>query len=230
MKRIIIVEDDKSIGELLRDYLEVNNFEVKIFRSGREGLQGINEEECDLVILDVMLPEIGGFEILQSIRDKKDIPVLIVSARESEIDKIKGLKLGADDYITKPFSPGELVARVNAHISKYERLINKFGNEKIDSIIVRGLEIQKKSRRVFVNGLEISMTQREFEVLMFLAKNPNRVYSKDELFDRVWGQDSIGDMSTVTVHIAKIRDKIESNPANPQYIETVWGAGYRFKA
>jgi len=228
MKKILIVEDDESIGELLLDYLEINGFSVHICTNGNEGFKKINDEEFDLLILDVMLPGMDGFEILKKIRDEKDVPVLIVSAKKEELDKIHGLRLGADDYITKPFSPGELVARVNAHIAKYERLKNKYSN-KVASLTIRGLEIQKDSRRVFVNGREVNLAQKEFDVLLFLAQNPNRVFSKDELFDKVWGLDAIGDVATVTVHIGRIREKIESDPSDPQYIETVWGAGYRFR-
>lgn len=231
MKRILVVEDDPSIAELLQDYLEVNGFEVTICGNGIDGLKTIRDNAYDLIILDVMLPGLDGFEILKNIRDEKDIPVLIVSAKKEELDKIRGLRLGADDYITKPFSPGELVARVSSNIAKYERLKTKFGNSGNSSstINIRGLEIQKDSRRVLVNNKEVSMTQKEFELLLFLAQNPDRVYGRDELFDKIWGFDSLGDAATVTVHIARIREKIESNPSEPQYIETVWGAGYRMK-
>lgn len=230
MKRILIVEDDQSIGELEKDYLEINGFFVKICSEGVSGLNCIKEEEFDLLILDIMLPGIDGFEILKRVRDTKDIPILLVSAKKEEIDKIRGLGLGADDYITKPFSPGELVARVNAHISKYERLKSKYSNEnQTETFTVRGLEIQKESRRVFVNGKELNMAQKEYELLLFMIQNPNRVFGREELFERIWGLDSLGDAATVTVHIARIREKIESDPSNPQYIETVWGAGYRFR-
>lgn len=228
MKKVLIVEDDQSIAELLRDYLEVSGFTVNICSNGTDGLKSAIEGEYDLLILDVMLPGPDGFEILRRIRDEKDTPVLIVSAKKEEVDKIRGLRLGADDYITKPFSPGELVARVNAHITKYERLKSRFANSGSLPVAIRGLEIQKDSRRVYVNGKEVNVTQKEFELLLFLAQNPNRVFGRDELFDRVWGLDSLGDAATVTVHIARIRDKIEADPSNPQYIETVWGAGYRF--
>lgn len=230
MKKILIVEDDQSIGELEKDYLEINGFSVKICHEGVSGLNCIKEEEFNLLILDIMLPGIDGFEILKRVRDIKDIPILLVSAKKEEIDKIRGLGLGADDYITKPFSPGELVARVNAHISKYERLKSKYGNEtQTETFTVRGLEIQKDSRRVFVNGKEINMAQKEYELLLFMIQNPNRVFGREELFERIWGFDSLGDAATVTVHIARIREKVESDPSNPQYIETVWGAGYRFR-
>ena len=229
MKKVLIIEDDKSIANLQRDYLEINNYSVKICTNGIDGLNMINESEYDLIILDIMLPGIDGLEILKQIREKNDVPVLMVTAKKEEIDKIRGLNLGADDYITKPFSPGELVARVNSNISKYERIKSKFEEKKEVPIVIRGLEIQNESRRVFKNGNEISLTQKEFELLLFLARNPNRVYTKDELFDKIWGLDSFGDVATVTVHIGRIREKIEADPSNPQYIETVWGAGYRFK-
>ncbi|MCR4436061.1 MAG: response regulator transcription factor [Clostridiales bacterium] len=229
MKRILIIEDDQSIAELQKDYLEISNFSVDICGDGLKGLKCLETDEYDLLILDIMLPGTDGFEILRRIRDLRDIPVLIVSAKKEEIDKIRGLGLGADDYITKPFSPGELVARVNAHIAKYERLKSRYGGGRDSTVIIRGLEIQKDSRRVYVNGAEVSLAQKEFELLLFLAQNPNRVFGREELFERIWGLDSLGDTATVTVHIARIREKIEADPSNPQYIETVWGAGYRFR-
>ncbi|MDQ2087791.1 response regulator transcription factor [Herbivorax sp. ANBcel31] len=229
-RKILVVEDDQSIAELIRDYMEINGFSVEICTDGVEGIKSINKEDYDLLILDIMLPKIDGFEILRKIRDKKDIPVLIVSAKKEEMDKIRGLGLGADDYITKPFSPSELVARVKAHISKYQRLKNKFSLSDMETLTIRALEIQKDSRRVFINGKEINMAQKEFELLLFLVQNPNRVFSKDELFDKIWGLDSLGDVATITVHIGRIREKIEVDLSNPQYIETVWGAGYRLRS
>lgn len=230
MKKILIVEDDYSIAELQKDYLELSDFQVDICEDGEKGLIAINKNKYDLLILDVMLPKMNGFEILKCIEGNKEIPVLLVSAKKEEIDKIKGLSLGADDYITKPFSPGELVARVKSHLQNYDRIKNRFGNTVQREIIsIRGLEINKASRQVFVNGKEMSMPQKEFELLVYFAENPNRVFSKDELFERIWGLDSLGDVSTVTVHIGRIREKIETSPSNPQYIETVWGAGYKLK-
>ena len=228
MKKILIIEDEKSIAELERDYLEINGFSVTIEFSGESGLKRAMSEAYDLIILDLMLPKIDGFEICRQVRSEKDIPILLVSAKKEDIDKIRGLGLGADDYITKPFSPGELVARVKAHIARYERLMDK-KEAKSESIIIRGLKIDKGARRVYVNNAEVFLTTKEFEVLLFLAQNPNRVYKKEELFDRVWGMDAMGDMATVTVHVNKIREKIELDTSNPQFIETIWGAGYRFK-
>ena len=174
-----------------------------------------------------MLPEVDGFQICKTVRIEKDIPIIMVSAKKEDIDKIRGLGLGADDYIVKPFSPSELVARVKAHISRYERLISKEPQK--DTISIRGLRMDKESRRVYVNDREVIFTTKEFDILLFLAMNPDHVFSKEQLFERLWGIDSFGDISTVTVHIRKIREKIEVDPSRPQYIETIWGAGYRFK-
>lgn len=231
MKRILIVEDDASIAELQKDYLELADFEVDICPNGFDGLRMLKDQKYNLLILDIMLPGIDGLEILRSMKDEKDIPVLLVSAKKEEIDKIKGLNLGADDYITKPFSPGELVARVKAHLENYERLKHRFrdGFNRSSTLTIRGLKIEKDSRRVFVNGQEVNLAQKEFDLLSYLAQNPNRVFGRDELFERIWGLEALGDSATVTVHIARVREKIEGDPSNPQYIETVWGAGYRFR-
>ncbi|RXT01924.1 response regulator transcription factor [Ammoniphilus sp. CFH 90114] len=229
MKSILIVEDDHSIADLQKDYLELSGFSVRIVHSGTDGLKALEKETFHLIILDIMLPGMDGFELLKIIREKEDIPVLLVSARAEEIYKIKGLGLGADDYITKPFSSGELVARVQAHLNKFERMKERFGKGDDGSkIVVRGLEVQKEARRVFIDGKEVTMAHKEFDLLLFLLQNANRVFSKDELFERIWGMDALGDASTVTVHIARIREKIEENPSKPQYIGTVWGSGYRF--
>ncbi|MFF2875857.1 response regulator transcription factor [Gottfriedia sp. NPDC057991] len=228
MKKVFIIEDDQSIALLQRDYLEINDFEVEIESNGKSGLQKALSKEYDLIILDLMLPELNGFEICKKIRESKDIPILIVSAKTEDIDKIRGFGLGADDFIVKPFSPSELIARVKAHLSRYQRLANK-GQINEEELQVRGLTIQKDSRKVLVNGEEKIFTTKEFNLLTFLASNPNKVFSKELLFDRIWGFETVGDISTVTVHIRKIREKIEVDPSNPNYIETIWGAGYRFK-
>lgn len=227
LKKILIVEDERSIAELERDYLEINNYSVDIECNGRHGLMKAQNNDYDLLILDIMLPDIDGFEICREIRGKKDIPIIMISAKKEDIDKIRGLGLGADDYITKPFSPGELVARVKAHLSRYDRLVGNKVDKK-EEIKVRALTIDKLSRRVFLNEREVIFTTKEFDLLTFLASNPNRVYTKEILFDQIWGMDSVGDMATVTVHIRKIREKIEIDPSNPHYIETIWGVGYRF--
>jgi two-component system, OmpR family, response regulator len=230
MKKILIIEDDLSIAELQKDYLELSGFEVTICTDGLQGLNAIKENEFNLIILDIMLPKLDGFSILRSIQDDKDIPILMVSAKKEEIDKIKGLSLGADDYITKPFSPGELVARVKSHIENYERIKNKFASKPKNNVLtIRGLKIIKDSRQSFINSKEVFLSQKEFDLLLYLAENPNRVFSREELFEKIWGLDAIGDTATVTVHIGRIREKIESSPSNPQYIETVWGSGYRFR-
>ena len=228
MKRVLIIEDETAIAELEKDYLELSDFEVTIASDGVEGLGMALEDDYDLVILDLMLPGMDGFEICKRIREEKNTPILMVSAKRDDIDKIRGLSLGADDYITKPFSPSELVARVKAHIARYERIIST-AIPKNDIVEMHGIKIDKTARRVYVNEEERVFTTKEYELLLFLASNPNRVFSKDELFREIWDMDSIGDIATVTVHINKIRDKIETNTSKPQIIETIWGVGYRFK-
>lgn len=228
MKKILIIEDDVSIAELEMDYLQINGFQVHIENNGEKGLLKAMNEDYDLIILDLMLPGIGGFDICKRIRLEKEIPIIIVSAKKEDVDKMRGLGLGADDYMTKPFSPNELVARVKAHISRYERLSS--GNRPTDRDIIeaRGISIDKTSRKVYVNGKEVEFTSKEYELLLLLANNPNRVFSKEELFERIWGLDPIGGIATVTVHIRRLREKIEFDSSNPEYIETIWGVGYRF--
>ena len=228
MSKILIVEDEEAIADLERDYLELSGFEVEMENDGTNGLARALAEDFDLFILDLMLPGIDGFEICKRIREKKNTPILLVSAKKEDIDKIRGLGLGADDFVTKPFSPSELVARVKAHMSRYDRLIGSTIVEN-DTVEIRGIKIDKTARRVWVNGEEKQFTTKEFDLLTFLAQNPNRVFTKDELFSKIWDMESIGDIATVTVHIKKIREKIEMNTAKPQYIETIWGVGYRFK-
>lgn len=227
MKRILIVEDDISMAELVRDYLSIHHYDPHIESSGDRGMKRALEDKFDLIILDLMLPVVDGFEICRTLRKQLDIPILMVSSKKEDIDKIRGLGLGADDYIVKPFSPSELVARVSAHLSRFERLSG--GGQKREEIRIRGLLIDKASRRVYVNDKEVALTTKEFDLLTHLASNPNRVFSKEQLFEQLWGMDSLGDLPTVTVHIRKIREKIEVDPSNSQYIDTVWGAGYRFK-
>ncbi len=228
MSRILIIEDEETIAELEKDYLELSGFDVEIENDGSIGLERSLKEDFDLFILDLMLPGTDGFEICRHIRETKNIPVLMVSAKKEDIDKIRGLGLGADDYITKPFSPSELVARVKAHLARYERLIGS-GMPVNDVIEIRGLKIDKTARRVWINGEEKNFTTKEFDLLTFLAQNPNHVYTKEELFSKIWDMEFIEKIATVTVHIKKIREKIEFNTAKPQYIETIWGVGYRFK-
>ena len=228
MSRILIVEDEESIAELEKDYLELSGFEVEVANDGQTGLEKALSEDYNLLILDLMLPGVDGFEICRKVRSEKNTPIIMVSAKKDDIDKIRGLGLGADDYMTKPFSPSELVARVKAHLARYERLIGSAVEEN-KVIEIRGLKIDTTARRVWINGVEKAFTTKEFDLLTFLASHPNHVYSKDELFSEIWDMESIGDIATVTVHIKKIREKIEYDTSNPQYIETIWGVGYRFK-
>ena len=228
MSKILIVEDEVAIADLEKDYLELSGFDVEVANDGLIGYQKAMEEDYNLVILDLMLPGMDGFEICRKLREEKNTPIIMVSAKKDDIDKIRGLGLGADDYMTKPFSPSELVARVKAHLSRYERLIGSAAE--VNKIIeIRGLKIDTTARRVWVNGQEKAFTTKEFDLLTFLASHPNHVYTKDELFSEIWDMESIGDIATVTVHIKKIREKIEMDTSNPQYIETIWGVGYRVK-
>lgn len=228
MNSILIIEDEESIADLEKDYLELSGFEVEVANEGDTGLKKALENDYNLIILDLMLPNVDGFEICKKVRDEKNTPIIMVSAKKDDIDKIRGLGLGADDYMTKPFSPSELVARVKAHLARYERLIGSTVEEN-KIIEIRGLKIDTTARRVWINNEEKSFTTKEFDLLTFLASHPNHVYTKDELFSEIWDMESIGDIATVTVHIKKIREKIEFDTSKPQYIETIWGVGYRFK-
>ncbi|WP_028611388.1 response regulator transcription factor [Paenibacillus harenae] len=227
MKKILIIEDETVIAEVEKDYLEANGFAAEIAESGDKGLEKAIKEDFDLIILDLMLPRVDGFEICKQVRKVKNIPILMVSARKEDIDKIRGLGLGADDYVIKPFSLAELVARVKAHLARYDRLTVQTQQPK-DELQVRGIHIDKLSRKVFVNETELSLTSKEYDLLLFLAMHPNRVFTKDDLYDRIWGMDSLGELASVTVYISKLREKIERDPSKPQYIETIWGVGYRF--
>ena len=228
MSKILIIEDEEAIADLEKDYLELSGFEVEIQNNGDVGLQEALSKEFDLIILDLMLPGMDGFEVCKRIRDEKNVPILMVSAKKDDIDKIRGLGMGADDYMTKPFSPSELVAQVKAHMARYDRLVGS-SPKNSDIVEIRGLRIDKTARRVYVDGEEKNFTNKEFDLLTFLAENPNHVFTKEELFRKIWGMESFGDIATVTVHIKKIREKIEYDSAKPQYIETIWGVGYRFK-
>ena len=228
MNRILIIEDDPYIAELQRDYFALHGYEAEISLDGHVGLDRALSGQFALIILDLQLPGMDGFEICKTIRGQLDVPILIVSAKKEELDKIRGFGLGADDFVTKPFSPNELVARAKAHLARYERFTNGKQPKDNDSIQIRELNINTSSHRVFVHDKEVMLTAKEFEVLVFMANHPNRVFSKDQLFERIWGLESNGDIATVTVHVSRIREKIEADPSNPQFIETVWGAGYRF--
>jgi DNA-binding response OmpR family regulator len=226
LKRILIIEDDAVIAEVEKDYLTTNGYAVDIAESGDTGLNKALAEDYDLILLDLMLPKVDGFEICKQIRRIKNVPILMVSAKKEDVDKIRGFGLGADDYMIKPFSVGELVARVKAHLARYDRLTNQTRHN--DELHIRGIYMDKMSRKVSVNDKELSLTSKEYDLLLFMALHPNRVFSKNELFEKIWGMDSFGDLATVTVYISKLREKIESNPSKPQYIETIWGVGYRF--
>ena len=229
MSKILIVEDEEAIADLERDYLELSGFTVEVANDGDTGLQKALNEDYDLLILDLMLPGTDGFDICRQVRDVKNTPIVMVSAKKDDIDKIRGLGLGADDYMTKPFSPSELVARVKAHLARYDRLVGSSQQTQSDLFEIRDIKIDKTARRVWVRGEETQFTTKEFELLTFLAEHPNHVFSKQELFKEIWDMDSVGDIATVTVHIKKIREKVELNTNKPQYIETIWGVGYRFK-
>ena len=231
MKRILIIEDQQSIAELERDYLEIDGFQVDIKNNGQDGLIQALRNNYDLILLDLMLPDMDGFSICKKIRREKNIPILIISAKGGDIDKIRGLGLGADDYISKPFSPSELVARVKAHLSRFERLTSQTDKSMLNNEIhIKDLIINQTARQIYLDGEKIALTTKEFDILNFLASNPNIVFSKDTIYDRIWGNDSYGDITTIAVHIKKIRDKIEKDPNSPHYIETLWGSGYRFNA
>lgn len=228
MAKVLIVEDDSEIAALERDYLTMAGFEVEISPDGIAGLDAARSGQYDLLVLDVMLPGLDGFAVLKKLRESSDMPVILLSARGEDIDKIRGLGLGADDYMLKPFSPSELVARVRAHLARFERLTSKNGRAQA-KVTVRGLELDRDDRRVTVHGAEKALTPKEFDILLFFVDNPNRVFSKEELFEKVWGLEAFGESDTVVVHVRRLREKIEPDSQNPRYIETVWGAGYRFR-
>ncbi|WP_026881122.1 response regulator transcription factor [Clostridium akagii] len=229
MDHILIIEDDINIAELERDFLQLNGYKSDIAEDGEEGLKKALTGIYDVIIVDLMLPKKNGNEIIKEVRKKFEIPIIIVSARTEDIDKIRGLDFGADDYLTKPFSPAELAARIKSHINRYKRLKGTSNNTQ--EIITRGgLEISTSSHRVQVNGEEVQLTSKEYSILVFLAENPNIVFTKDQIFEKIWGGEAYSDTATVPVHIQKIRKKIEKDPSNPEYIETLWGTGYRFKA
>ena len=229
MKKILLVEDDTDIAELERDYLEADGFAVDISSDGDAGRRLALTGNYSLLLLDVMLPGADGFAICRDVRKALDIPILMVSARLEDVDKIRALGLGADDYIVKPFSPSELAARVKAHVARYERL--KGAAQTVPAVLRFGaLEIQPQTHRVFVGDHEVRLATREFELLLFLARHPQIVFSKETLYDRVWDLDAMGNTSTVSIHMNRLREKIEADPAHPHWLQTVWGAGYRFNS
>ena len=237
MKRILIIEDDIAIDTIERDFLSINGYEAAIVEDGDTGLKEAVSGNYDLILLDLMLPGIDGFEICRRIRVVVDIPILMVTAKLEEVDKLRGLGLGADDYISKPFSPTELVARVKANLAQYDRIRAAGGQAGQDVPSPRSAEIQignvrvnSQTHRVYVDDNEVDCKHREYELLLFMMQNPEIVFSKEQLYERIWGMDALGDIRTVAVHINRLREKIEKDPANPTRIQTVWGAGYRFKA
>lgn len=228
MKRILIIEDDETIATIERDYLTVSGFESELAEDGLKGLKmGLNNQ-YDLILLDLMLPKIDGFEVCQKLREKLDIPILMVTARQEDIGKIKGFGIGADDYITKPFSPSELVARIKANLAQYDRLKNS-GHKKEKQIQIGDILIMQDTHRVFVNDKEVKLKNKEYELLLFLMQNADIVFSKETLYERIWGYDALGNNATVAVHINRLREKIEKDASDPRYIQTLWGVGYRFK-
>lgn len=229
MSKVLIVEDDELIAELERDYLEANGYDVELVFDGNEGMRKAVAGDWDALILDVMLPGKSGFEVCREVRKNLDLPVLMVTAKKEDVDKIRGLGLGADDYLVKPFSPAELVARVKSHIQIHNRLLENHTQARDNEFAIKNLKILPKARRVYLDEEEMNLANKEFELLLFLAENPNIVFSKDTLFDRIWGMDSVGSTATVTVHVNRLREKLEKEEETPQFIETVWGAGYRFK-
>jgi len=227
MKKVLIIEDDPQIAKIERDYLAVNDFGADVAATGYEGIDMALGGQYDLILLDLMLPGIDGFEVCRKLRETLDIPIIMVTAKQEDIDTIKGLNMGADDYITKPFSPNVLVAHVKANIAQYERL-KQSGGRKADELAFGNIRIQTDSRRVFVRDKEVDMKNKEYELLLFLAENENIVFSRETLYERIWGLDALGDNATVAVHINRLREKVENEPSNPKHIQTVWGAGYRF--
>jgi DNA-binding response OmpR family regulator len=226
MKKVLVIEDDADIAELEKDYLQLNGYHAEVVHDGAQGLKKAVSGHFDIVVVDLMLPGKSGYEIIREVRRKFEIPVVVVSAKGEDIDKIRGLDIGADDYLTKPFSPAEFMARIKSHLKRYERL--KGSADHRETILHRGLEINTASHQVFVNGREVQLTTKEYEILTFMASHPNIVFSKERLMDAVWGDEYYGDTATIAVHIQKIRKKIEADPTTPTYIETLWGTGYRF--
>lgn len=228
MDKILIIEDDTAIAEIERDYLELDGFAVEIAADGNTGFERGLSGEHSLILLDLMLPGMDGFAICRALREQIDVPILMVTARQEDIDKIRGLGLGADDYIEKPFSPSVLVARVKAHLARYRRLT---GSERTSGEIqIGGIRLNEETHRVYVDGREVELTNKEYELLLFFMLNVDVVFSREQLYERIWGWDAMGDSATVAVHINRLRKKIEQDPANPRYIVSVWGAGYRFNA
>ena len=219
MKKILIIEDDIDIAEIERDYLAISGCEAEIETDGVSGLNTALKGGFDLILLDIMLPKMDGFSVCRRLREKLDIPILMVTAKKEDIDKIRGLGLGADDYIVKPFSPSELAARVKANLAAYERLKNP--QDTHSEINIGSIRINTGSHRVFVKDKEVPLKNKEYELLLFLVTNADMIFDKETLYEKIWGMDAVGDNATVAVHINRLREKIEDDPSNPHYIETV---------
>jgi len=232
MKKILIIEDDIDIAELERDFLQIEGYDVTIATDGLEGYKLAKSEKFDLILLDLMLPNMNGYEICRGIRGEVDVPIIMVTAKGEDTDKVRGLGLGADDYISKPFSSTELIARVKANLAQYERLRNGskgMSDKRSDELQAGSISINLSTHRVYVKGVEVELKHKEYELLKFLISNPDIVFSKEHLYERIWGLDAFGDLKTVAVHINRLREKIEKDPQSPVHLQTVWGAGYRFK-
>ena len=228
-RTILIVEDDEDISMIEEAYLQAAGFATILVSDGSKVSETLAAHKADLILLDLMLPGKSGYEVCREIREQIDIPILMVSARTEAVDKVKGFGLGADDYITKPFDPAELVARIHANLRQHDRVMKKYEAEetKPKEICIGNIRILPESWKVFKGDKEIKFPNREFELLKFMAENPNIVFSKETLFEKIWGYDYVGDSATVMVHINRIREKIEEDSKNPKLLETVWGAGYR---
>lgn len=227
MAKILIIEDDEDIAAIEKDYLELSGFQVSVCSDGVSGLTAALEQPFDLLLLDLMLPGMDGFTICRRVREVKDIPILMVTALGKDVDKIRGLGYGADDYIEKPFSPSVLVARVKAHLAQYQRLKPSPAESMV--LTVGPLTADTASRRVAKNGEEVPLKNKEYELLVFLMRHPGQVFSREDLYEMIWGLESLGDNITVAVHINRLREKLEDDPAHPQLLQTVWGVGYRLQ-
>ena len=230
MNHVLVVEDDKEIREGVEIYLKSQGYEVFQAADGVEGLEVIEKEDIHLAIVDIMMPRMDGISMVVKLREKYDFPVIFLSAKSEEVDKIKGLNMGADDYVTKPFTPMELLARVNSQLRRYRRFMERLGDKEENSRIhtIGGLEINEDNVEVTVDGEPVKMTPIEYKILLLLMKNPGRVFSAEEIYERVWNERAIN-TDTIMVHVRNIREKIEVNPREPKYLKVVWGVGYKIE-
>lgn len=230
MNHVLVVEDDKEIREGVEIYLKSQGYEVFQAADGVEGLEVIEKEDIHLAIVDIMMPRMDGISMVVKLREKYDFPVIFLSAKSEEVDKIMGLNMGADDYVTKPFTPMELLARVNSQLRRYRRVMERLGDKEENSRIhtIGGLEINEDNVEVTVDGEPVKMTPIEYKILLLLMKNPGRVFSAEEIYERVWNERAIN-TDTIMVHVRNIREKIEVNPREPKYLKVVWGVGYKIE-